>query len=153
MFYISIEMEKIDSKALDIIAQVLQQDIARWKENWDYSIWEQIEYNIFIFWIELANIYWVYTVNNYNLEKKKWELFLKDRKNQNSDRATTINVNKMLAWEIAVVAWQENKFKEMEMKLKAFTRFWNFIKDKQIKELAEAKRQEMSVSDKFNSRQ
>lgn len=140
-------MEKIDSKALDIIAQVLQQDIARWKENWDYSIWEQIEYNIFIFWIELANIYWVYTVNNYNLEKKKWELFLKDRKNQNSDRATTINVNKMLAWEIAVVAWQENKFKEMEMKLKAFTRFWNFIKDKQIKELAEAKRQEMSVRD------
>lgn len=138
-------MEKIDSKALDIIAQVLQQDIARWKENWDYSIWEQIEYNIFMFWIELANIYWVYTVNNYNLEKKKWELFLKDRKNQNSDRATTINVNKMLAWEIAVVAWQENKFKEMEMKLKAFTRFWNFIKDKQIKELAEAKRQEMSV--------
>jgi len=140
-------MEKIDSKALDIIAQVLQQDIARWKENWDYSIWEQIEYNIFMFWIELANIYWVYTVNNYNLEKKKWELFLKDRKNQNSDRATTINVNKMLAWEIAVVAWQENKFKEMEMKLKAFTRFWNFIKDKQIKELAEAKRQEMSVRD------
>lgn len=140
-------MEKIDSKALDIIAQVLQQDIARWKENWDYSIWEQIEYNIFMFWIELANIYWVYTVNNYNLEKKKWELFLKDRKNQNSDRATTINVNKMLAWEIAVVAWQENKFKEMEMKLKAFTRFWNFIKDKKIKELAEAKRQEMSVRD------
>lgn len=140
-------MEKIDSKALDIIAQVLQQDIARWKENWDYSIWEQIEYNIFMFWIELANIYWVYTVNNYNLEKKKWELFLKDRKNQNSDRATTINVNKMLAWEIAVVAWQENKFKEMEMKLKAFTRFGNFIKDKQIKELAEAKRQEMSVRD------
>lgn len=140
-------MEKIDSKALDIIAQVLQQDIARWKENWDYSIWEQIEYNIFMFWIELANIYWVYTVNSYNLEKKKWELFLKDRKNQNSDRATTINVNKMLAWEIAVVAWQENKFKEMEMKLKAFTRFWNFIKDKQIKELAEAKRQEMSVRD------
>ena len=140
-------MEKIDSKALDIIAQVLQQDIARWKENWDYSIWEQIEYNIFMFWIELANIYWVYTVNNYNLEKKKWELFLKDRKNQNSDRATTINVNKMLAWEIAVVAWQENKFKEMEMKLKSFQRFWNFIKDKQIKELAEAKRQEMSVRD------
>ena len=148
-----LKLETMNIAPIKTISEQIEMRITEWRETWDDGVWESIEFGIYLFWLELANIYSIYTKNLFLLQKEKGNVFLNERENYNSDRTTTTSVNKLFANEQAVVEAQEMRFKEMEMKIKSYNRIANFIKDKKIRELSEIKRQEMSVSDKFNSRQ
>lgn len=148
-----IKLETINISAIKMISEQIELRVSEWRETWDDGVWESIEFGIYLFWLELANIYSIYTKNLFILQKAKGEAFLEERENYTSDRTTTMWINKLFINEEAIVKGQEMRFKEMEMKIKSYNRIANFIKDKKIRELSEIKRQEMSVSDKFNSRQ
>ena len=135
------ELEQINIKPLEKNIKEIDKLFGKLRNKVDADVLLSLEYEIYYFFNAVSELDRVYIRNLYKINNIKDEAFLKERKNMNSDLATTKKVNKDFISENTTIQLQEMVMERLVKKQKIFTRLADKLDSHRIGELAMQKRQ------------
>lgn len=135
------EIEKINIKQLEEYIKRINRYFEKLRKTVDIQTQSDLEYEIYYFSCASSDISRIYTRNLYSLSKEEDSRFISERKNFNSDLATTKKVKKDLIKEYTEIELQEMVIDWIADRKKDIHRLANHIDWIRIDWLAQAKRQ------------
>jgi len=108
--------------------------------RWDHKGLEQLDYILLSLWMLEIEAYREYKRASYQIESKKMLEYERERAKHESDRATTISLNKKHKEEIADKDALETKYKLISRYYEIFDRYSKSLTSTFINDIALAKR-------------
>lgn len=133
------QLEQIDIKHFDKHLSDINSIFEKLKKKVSMEEQKNLEYAIYYFCNDVAEIQRIYARNLYKINKIIDDEFGDEREKQNSDLATTKSLNKKHREEKTLLELQEMVVEWLNKKEDIFKRLANFINNERINALAVAK--------------